>query len=147
MLISKNKKAYHDFIIEEKFEAGIELKGTEIKSLRAGKCNLKDSYARISKDKEVFVYHFHISKYKNSGYVDHDPDRPKKLLLHKNEINKLWKKVTLSGYALVPLSVYIKNRKAKLKLALAKGKKLHDKRDTLKQKDLKRQVEREMKNY
>jgi len=143
-ILANNKKAFHDFEIIEKYEAGIELLGTEIKSLRAGKCNLKDSYARISKDREVFVYNFHISKYENAGYADHNPDRPKKLLLHRSEINKLWKKVTLSGYTLVPTAVYLKNRKAKVELALARGKKLHDKREALKKKDIQRNIEREL---
>lgn len=141
-IVIKNKKAYHDYFIIEKIEAGIVLVGTEIKSIRNGKCNFKDSYARITKNKEVFLYNFHISPYENQGYITHDPDRPKKLLLHKKEINKLWKKVTLSGYTLVPLQIYIKEKYAKVELALVKGKKTYDKRETLKKKDIERQIER-----
>lgn len=141
-ILIKNKKAYHDYFILERIEAGLVLVGTEIKSIRQGKCNLKDSYAKITKNKEIFLYNFHISPYENSGYTFHDPDRPKKLLLHKKEINKLWKKVVLSGYSLVPLSVYIKDKYAKIELALVKGKKIYDKRETLKKKDMQREIER-----
>jgi SsrA-binding protein len=146
-IIHKNKKAFHDYEIIEKYEAGIVLKGTEIKSIRESNCNLKDSYAKVTKRNEVFLYGFHISPYKNSGYVTHNPLRPKKLLLHKNEILKLKKRTEREGYTLIALSVYLKNNKAKVELAVAKGKKIYDKRDDLKEREIKRNIERGVKRW
>jgi SsrA-binding protein len=144
-LVAENRKARHDFIIEDTFETGIVLTGTEVKSLRMGKANLKDSYARI-KNGEVFVYQMHIGMYPFAYYNNHEPLRPRKLLLHHYEIKKLYGKVNEKGYSLVPLKLYFKAGKAKLSLALARGKKSHDKRETIRQRDQKRELERERKN-
>ncbi|MCX8058317.1 MAG: SsrA-binding protein SmpB [Spirochaetes bacterium] len=146
-IVHRNKKAFHDYEIIEKYEAGIVLKGTEIKSIREGNCNLKDSYAKVTKKKEVYLYGFHISEYKNSGYVTHDPLRPKKLLLNKREILKLSKRTEREGYTLIALSIYLKNNKAKVELAVAKGKKIYDKRDDIKDREIKRSIEREVKKW
>ena len=143
-LISNNKKAYHDFFIEEKFEAGIELYGTEIKSVRMGNVNLKDSWISI-KNLEAFVMGMHISPYKKCNIFNKDPLRIRKLLLHKKEILKLFSKVAQDGYSIVPLSVYLKGSKAKMEIALAKGKKLYDKRDDAAKKSAKRDIERAVK--
>ena len=124
-LVANNKKAYHDFFIEEKYEAGIVLHGTEVKSLRMGKCSIKESHARIENG-EAFVYGMHISPYEKGNIFNRDPLRPKKMLLHKQEIMKLNGKLTEKGYALVPLQVYFKDGRAKVELGLAKGKKLYD---------------------
>ena len=143
-LISNNKKAYHDFFIEEKFEAGIELYGTEIKSVRMGNVNLKDSWISI-KNLEAFVMGMHISPYEKGNIFNKDPLRIRKLLLHKKEILKLFSKVAQDGYSIVPLSVYLKDSKAKMEIALAKGKKLYDKRDDAAKKSAKRDIERAVK--
>ncbi len=143
-LISNNKKAYHDFFIEEKFEAGIELYGTEIKSVRMGNVNLKDSWISI-KNLEAFVMGMHISPYEKGNIFNKDPLRIRKLLLHKKEILKLFSKVAQDGYSIVPLSVYLKGSKAKMEIALAKGKKLYDKRDDAAKKSAKRDIERAVK--
>ncbi|MBO5099001.1 MAG: SsrA-binding protein SmpB [Clostridia bacterium] len=143
-LISNNKKAYHDFFIEEKFEAGIELYGTEIKSVRMGNVNLKDSWISI-KNLEAFVMGMHISPYEKGNIFNKDPLRIRKLLLHKKEILKLFNKVAQDGYSIVPLSVYLKGSKAKMEIALAKGKKLYDKRDDAAKKSAKRDIERAVK--
>ena len=143
-LISNNKKAYHDFFIEEKFEAGIELTGTEIKSVRMGNVNLKDSWISI-KNLEAFVMGMHISPYEKGNIFNKDPLRIRKLLLHKREILKLFSKVSQDGYSIVPLSVYLKGSKAKMEIALAKGKKLYDKRDDAAKKSTKREIERAVK--
>ena len=143
-LISNNKKAYHDFFIEEKFEAGIELTGTEIKSVRMGNVNLKDSWISI-KNLEAFVMGMHISPYEKGNIFNKDPLRIRKLLLHKREILKLFSKVSQDGYSIVPLSVYLKGSKAKMEIALAKGKKLYDKRDDAAKKSAKREIERAVK--
>jgi len=143
-LIANNKKAYHDYFIEEKFEAGIALHGTEVKSLRLGKCSVKESFIRIEKD-EVFAYGMRISPYEMGNIFNKDPMRPKKLLLHRAEILKLRTKITEKGYTLVPLNVYFKNGKAKLEFGLAKGKKLYDKREDIAKKDLRRETERDFK--
>lgn len=142
--IANNKKAYHDFFIEETFQAGIELFGTEVKSLRAGKCNLKDSYIRIEKG-EAFIYSMHISPYEHGNIFNKDPLRPRKLLLHKKEINKLFGSVKKDGYSIVPLKIYFAGSLVKLDIALARGKKLYDKRDTIAKKDQKREAEKEFK--
>jgi SsrA-binding protein len=143
-LIAENRKARHDFHIEDTYEAGIVLVGTEVKSLRLGKANLKDSYGRI-KNGEVFVHQMHIGVYPFAYYNNHDPLRPRKLLLHDYEIKKLYGKVNEKGYSLVPLRLYFKSGKVKLRLALAKGKQRHDKRETIRRRDQKRELDRERK--
>jgi len=143
-LVCNNKKAYHDYFIEEKYEAGIELFGTEVKSLRLGKCSVKESFIRIDKG-EVFAYGMHITPYEQGNIFNKDPMRPKKLLLHKYEITKLLGKITEKGYTLVPLEVYFSNGRAKLEFGLAKGKKLYDKREDIAKKDMRRETEREFK--
>ena len=144
-VVADNRKARHDYIIEDKYEAGIVLAGTEVKSLRMGKANLKDSYARI-KNGEVFVYQMHIGAYPFAYFDNHDPLRPRKLLLHHYEIKKLYGKVNEKGYSLIPLRLYFKAGKAKLSLALARGKQSHDKRETIRRRDQKRELDRERKN-
>jgi SsrA-binding protein len=142
--VAENRKARRDFTIEDKYEAGLVLTGTEVKSLRLGKANLKDAYARI-KNGEVFVYQMHIGAYPFAYYNNHEPLRPRKLLLHRYEIKKLYGKVNEKGYALVPLRLYFKGGKVKLALALAKGKQRHDKRETIRRRDQKRELDRERK--
>jgi SsrA-binding protein len=144
-VVAENRKARHDYIIEDKFEAGMVLVGTEVKSLRMGKANLKDAYARI-KNGEVFVYQMHIGMYPFAYYNNHEPLRTRKLLLHDYEIKKLYGKVNEKGYSLVPLKLYFRAGKAKLSLALARGKKSHDKRETIRRRDQKRELDRERKN-
>jgi SsrA-binding protein len=140
-IVAQNKKARHDYHIEDTFETGIVLTGTEIKSIRQGKANLRDSFARIHNG-EVFLHNFHISPYEQGNRYNHEPLRTRKLLLNRREISKLIGQTREKGYSLVPLKVYLKHGMAKIELALAKGKKLYDKRETLKQKDAKREVER-----
>ena len=142
--ITQNKKAYHDFFIEETIECGIELFGTEVKSLRQGKVNLKDSYCNIVRG-EVFVNGMHISPYEKGNIFNKDPMRVRKLLLHKKEINKLIGLVQQQGYTLVPTSLYFLGSKVKLEMALAKGKKLYDKRDDAARRDAKRSMDRVLK--
>lgn len=144
-VVAENRKARHEYNIEDKYEAGIVLAGTEVKSLRMGKANLKDSYARI-KNGEVFVYQMHIGAYPFAYFDNHDPLRPRKLLLHDYEIKKLYGKVNEKGYSLIPLRLYFKAGKAKLSLALARGKQSHDKRETIRRRDQKRELDRERKN-
>ena len=141
--IAQNKKAGHDYFIEDTFEAGLVLQGTEIKSIRAGKVNLRDSFVRIERN-EAFVHNMHISHYEQGNRFNVDPLRVRKLLLHKHEIRKLIGATTVKGYSLIPLSMYLKNGKVKVELALAKGKKLHDKRQDLAKKDAQRTIEREL---
>ncbi len=143
-LVAKNPKAYHEYYIVEKFEAGVELFGTEVKSIRAGKLSLKEAWCDI-KNGEVFVKQMHITPYEMGSFSNRDPLRPKRLLLHRKEIQMLEAKVSQAGYALVPLSVYFKNSRVKVEIALAKGKKLHDKRAVAAEKDAKRQMDRAMK--
>jgi len=145
-IVCVNKKAPFLYFIETKYETGIVLKGTEVKSLREGRANLKESYAR-AKDGEIFLYACHISPYSHGNRLNHDPVRPRKLLLHKREIKRLIGKVAERGYTLVPLSLYFKNGKAKLELGLAKGKKVHDKRQAIKERDAKRDIERAFKQH
>ncbi|APH03677.1 SsrA-binding protein SmpB [Bacillus weihaiensis] len=140
-VVAQNKKANHDFSIEETFEAGIVLQGTEIKSIRNGRANLKDSYARIDKG-EVFLLNMHVSPYEQGNRYNHDPLRTRKLLLHKKEIVKLIGATKEEGYALIPLKMYIKNGYAKVLIGLGKGKKKYDKREDLKKKEAKRDIER-----
>lgn len=141
-IVANNKKAYHEYFIEDKYEAGIVLVGTEVKSIRQGKVNLKDSYVNI-KDGEAFVYNMHISPYEKGNIYNVDPLRPRKLLLNKREIRKLIGLVTLKGYALIPLSLYLKNGRVKMEMAVAKGKKLHDKREDIAKKDAERRMQRQ----
>ena len=143
-LIANNKKAYHDYFIEETYEAGIALHGTEVKSLRMGKCSIKESFIRIEND-EVYIYGMHISPYEKGNIFNKDPLRVKKLLLHKSEIRKLRGKIAEKGYTLVPLKVYFKNSLVKVEIGLARGKKLYDKRQDIAKKDQRREAEREFK--
>lgn len=146
--IAQNKKARHDYFIEETYEAGIELFGTEVKSIRQGKVNLKDSYAGIHQG-EVYVYNMHISPYEKGNIFNKDPMRTRRLLLNRYEINKLIGYIQQKGYTLVPLSIYFKGSLVKIELAVAKGKQLHDKRQAIAERDAKREIEREFrgKNY
>lgn len=143
-IVAENRKARHNYFIEDTCEAGMVLLGTEIKSLRLGRVNLKDSYARI-KNGEVFVYQMHISAYPFAYYGNHDPLRIRKLLLHKYEINKLYGKVNEKGFSLVPLKIYFQNGRAKLTLALVRGKRQYDKRETIRRRDEQRDLERSKK--
>ena len=142
-MIARNKKATHDYFIEEKYECGIELAGTEVKSLRQGKASLKESYADI-RDGEIFVYQMNISPYEQGNIFNKDPLRTRKLLLHKQEIRKLSSLKQREGYTLVPHSLYFKNGRVKLELALAKGKKVYDKRQTIAKKDADRRMKRDL---
>ena len=142
--ITSNRKAFHEYFVLERFEAGIELAGTEVKSIRAGNVNLKDAFCTI-KDGELFVRGMHISPYEHGNIFNKDPVRPRRLLMHKREIARLFGKVKQDGYALVPISVYFKGSLVKVEIALAKGKKLYDKRDDAAKKDAKRQIDRAMK--
>ena len=142
--IANNKKAYFDYFIEDKYEAGIELFGTEVKSLRMGKCSIKESFIRIERG-EVYVYGMHISPYEKGNIFNKDPLRVRKLLLHKSEIRKLSGELAQKGYTLVPLAVYLKGSLVKVEIGLSKGKKLYDKRETLAKKDQRREVEKEFK--
>lgn len=143
-VVATNKKAYHDYHIEETYEAGMALRGTEVKSLREGKANLKDSFARIEKD-EIFLLNCHISPYSHGNIANHDPLRTRKLLLHKREIQRLIGKIQQKGYALIPLKIYFKNEKAKVELGLAKGKKAYDKREDIKKREADREMEKAFK--
>ncbi len=144
-LVANNKKAYHDYFIDEAYEAGVALHGTEVKSLRMGKCSIKESFIRIENG-EVFVYGMHVSPYEKGNLFNKDPLRVKKLLLHKYEINKLAGRVAEKGYTLVPLQVYFKEGKVKVEIGLARGKKLYDKREDMAKKDARREIEREFKD-
>jgi len=144
-LLAQNRKARHDYFIEESFEAGIVLQGTEVKSMRAAKANLKDSYARVENG-ELMLYNMHISPYNFASHFNHDPLRKRKLLMHKKEIGKLAGYVQEKGYTLIPLSAYLSRGKVKLELALVKGKKNYDKRHTIAEKDAKREIERAFKD-
>ena len=143
-LVANNKKAYHDFFIDETYECGIALHGTEVKSMRMGKCSIKEAFVRIE-DGEVFVYGMHVSPYEKGNIFNKDPLRVKKLLLHKYEINKLLGKIKEKGYTLVPLQVYFKDGKVKVEIGLARGKKLYDKREAIAKKDQRREAEKEFK--
>ena len=141
--VAQNRKARHDYFVEESFECGIELRGTEVKSIRLGKCNLKDSYASVEKG-EMWVHGMHISPYEKGNIFNTDPMRAKKLLLHKAEIRKLEQAVMQKGLTLVPLSVYLKQGRMKMQLGLCKGKKNYDKRDDMAKRDAEREIERSM---
>ncbi len=144
--IAENRKARFDYFIEDKFEAGMVLKGTEVKSLRQGRANLKDSYAKIKKG-EIYVHQMHISPYPFAYYNNHEPLRVRKLLLHKYEIKKLTGKINERGYSLIPLRLYFREGKVKMLLGLAKGKRKHDKRETIRRRDEKRDLDRQRKEY
>lgn len=143
-LVANNKKAYHDYFIEEKYEAGLVLHGTEVKSLRMGKCSIKEAFIRIEKE-EVYIYGMHISPYEKGNIFNKDPLRVKKLLLHKQQIRKLIGNSAEKGYTIVPLHVYFRDGRAKIEIGLAKGKKLYDKRQDIAKKDQKREAEKELK--
>lgn len=145
-LLAQNKKAYHDYFIEDTYECGIELVGTEVKSMRSGGVNLKDSYANL-RNGEVILHNMHVSPYEKGNIFNRDPLRERKLLLHKYEIRKLIGKTKETGYSLVPLKVYLKGSRIKVELALVKGKKLYDKRDAIADRDAKRQIDRKIKEY
>jgi len=145
-IIAENRKARHNYFIDDRFEAGMVLKGTEVKALRMGRCNIKDAYARI-KNGEVFLHQMHIGEYPFAYYGNHDPLRTRKLLLHKHEINRLYGKVNEKGLSLIPLRVYFKNGKAKTTLALAHGKRKYDKRETIRRRDEKRDLDRQRRHY
>ncbi len=143
--ITQNRKAFHDYFIDESFEAGIELFGTEVKSIRMGTVNLKDSYCEIDKG-ELFVHGMHISPYEKGNIFNRDPLRPKKLLMHKREINRLFGLVKRDGFTLIPLSLYFKGSRVKMSLGLCRGKKLYDKREDAAKRDAKREIERNLKS-
>ena len=143
-IVTENRKARHDYFIDDEYEAGMVLLGTEVKSLRLGRVNLKDSYAKI-KNGEVFVHQMHIGQYPFAHYGNHDPLRPRKLLLHNHEIRKLIGKVQEKGYSLIPVRVYFKNGKAKMSIALARGKRKYDKRESIRNRDEKRDMDRSLK--
>lgn len=143
-LIANNKKAYHDYFIEDKYEAGISLHGTEVKSLRMGKCSVKESFIRIENG-EVFIYGMHISPYEKGNIFNKDPLSVRKLLMHRGEINKITGKIAEKGYTLVPLQVYFKGSLAKVEIGLARGKKLYDKRQDIAKKDQRREAEKDFK--
>ena len=143
-IVTDNRKARHEFFIVETYEAGMALQGTEVKSLRAGKANLQDAFARIENG-EIYLYNMHISPYEQGNRFNHDPKRTRKLLMHKYEINKLFGKVREKGLTLVPLKVYFSRGRAKVELALAQGKKLYDKRDAQAEKDAKREMAKQFK--
>ena len=143
-IIANNKKAYFDYFIEEKIEAGIELVGTEVKSLRMGKCSIKEAFVRIQ-DGEVYIYGMHISPYEKGNIFNKDPLRARKLLLHRQEIRKLQGQIAQKGYTLVPLNVYLKGSLMKVEIGLAKGKKLYDKRQDIAKKDQRREAEKQFK--
>lgn len=144
-IVCQNRKAYHDYSIEETIEAGIQLLGTEVKSLREGKANLKDSYVLI-KDAEVILLNCHISPYSHGNILNHDPLRTRKLLLHRKEIERLRGKMQQKGYTLIPLKIYFKGPYAKVEIGLAKGKRQYEKRETIKEREAKRAIEKAMKN-
>ena len=143
-LIANNKKAYFDYFIEDTWEAGIALHGTEVKSVRMGKCSIKEAFIRVE-DGEVFVYNMHIRPYEKGNIFNKDPLRVKKLLLHRHEVNKILGEVTQKGYTLVPLQVYLKGSLVKVQVGLGRGKKLYDKRDTIAKKDQRREAEKDFK--
>jgi SsrA-binding protein len=143
-VVSNNKKAYHDYFIDEKYECGIELHGTEVKSIRMGKCSIKESFVRIQ-DGEIYIYGMHISPYEKGNIFNRDPLRPKKLLMHKKEIRTLAGKIAQKGFTLVPVEVYFKDSRIKVQIGLARGKKLYDKRADIQKKDIRREAERNFK--
>ena len=145
-IAAQNRKAFHDYFVEDRYEAGIELFGTEVKSIRAGTLNLKDSFC-VAKDGEIYAYSLHISPYEQGNIFNKDPLRPRRLLMHKREIMRLFGLSKTVGYSLIPLSVYFKGSRVKVQVGLCKGKKLYDKRETAAKKDAARNIERSMKNF
>ena len=143
-LVANNKKAYHDYFIDDKYETGIELYGTEVKSIRMGKCSIKEAFVRIENG-QVYIYGMHISPYEKGNIFNNDPLRQRKLLMHRREIDKLLSKIKEKGFTLVPLQVYFKGSLVKVEIGLARGKKLYDKRDDIAKKDAKREMERSFK--
>ena len=143
-IAAQNRKAHHDYFVEDRYEAGIELAGTEVKSIRQGRVNLKDSYC-VAKDGEIYAHSMHISPYEKGNIFNKDPYRTRKLLMHKKEILKLFGQVKQGGYTLVPVSMYFKDSRVKVQVGLCKGKKLHDKRDDMAKRDAGREIERAMK--
>lgn len=143
-IAAQNRKAHHDYFVEDRYEAGIELAGTEVKSIRQGRVNLKDSYC-VAKDGEIYAHSMYISPYEQGNIFNKDPLRPRRLLMHKREIMRLFGRVKQDGYALIPLSVYFRGSLVKVEVALARGKKLYDKREDAAKKDAKRQIDRAMK--
>ena len=143
-LVANNKKAYHDYFIDDKYETGIELYGTEVKSIRMGKCSIKEAFVRIENG-QVYIYGMHISPYEKGNIFNKDPLRPRKLLMHKKEIQKMVGKIAQKGYTIVPVEVYFKGSLVKVQVALAKGKKLYDKRQDIAKKDQRREAERDFK--
>ena len=144
-LIANNKKAYHDYFILEKYEAGIVLHGTEVKSLRMGKCSIKEAFIRVESG-EMYIYGMHISPYEKGNIFNKDPMRKRRLLMHKKEILSLFGKTKQDGYTLIPLSVYFRNSRVKIEIGLCRGKKLHDKRDSIAKRDANREIDRVMKS-
>ncbi|MCD7928837.1 MAG: SsrA-binding protein SmpB [Clostridiales bacterium] len=144
-VVASNRKAYHDYYILEKYEAGIELAGTEVKSIRAGRVNLKDAFCQV-KNGELYVYGMHISPYEQGNIFNKDPMRDRRLLMHRQEIRRLYAHVKQDGYALIPLSLYFKNSRVKVEVGLAKGKKLYDKREAIAERAARRDMDREMKS-
>ena len=143
-IAAQNRKAFHDYFVEDRFEAGVELFGTEVKSIRAGALNLKDSYC-VARDGEIYAYSLHISPYEQGNIFNRDPDRPKRLLMHRREIRKLHDLQKQDGYALIPLSVYFKDARVKVEVGVCKGKKNYDKREDAAKRDAKREIDRAMK--
>ena len=143
-IAAQNRKAHHDYFVEDRYEAGIELFGTEVKSIRAGTLNLKDSYC-IAKNGEIYLHGMHVSPYEHGNIFNRDPVRPRRLLMHKREILRLFGRIKQDGYSLIPLKLYFKGPRVKLELGLAKGKKLYDKRETSARRDAKREMDRVMK--
>ena len=143
-IAAQNRKAHHDYFVEDRYEAGIELAGTEVKSIRQGRVNLKDSYC-VAKDGEIYAHSMHISPYEQGNIFNKDPLRPRRLLMHKREIVNLFSKTKQDGYSVIPLAVYFKSSRVKVEIGLCKGKKLHDKRDSIAARDAKREMDRAMK--
>ncbi len=146
-IVTVNRKAHHDYHILEEIEAGMVLKGTEVKSLRQGRANLKDAYGRFGKNGELFIFQMHISPYPFAHYDNHEPERPRKLLFHKSELKRLYGKMREKGFTLVPLKVYFKQGKAKVGIALARGKRQYDKRDAIKEREVRREMDRAIKHH
>lgn len=144
-IIANNKKAYHEYFLEENYEAGIELVGTEVKSLRMGKCSIKEAFVKIDSKGEIFIFQMHISPYEKGNIFNKDPLRPRRLLLHKKQIRELAIKTKERGYTIVPVEVYLRGSLVKLRISLARGKKLYDKRADIAKKDMQRQVQRDFK--
>ncbi len=146
-VVSTNRKALHDYFIDETYEAGIVLRGSEIKSVRAGRVSLKEAYVRIDDNLEAWLIDAHIAPYESASHFNHDPRRPRKLLLHKQEILRLWNKVRQKGVTIVPLRMYLKDGKAKVEIAVARGKKKYDKRAEIARREMEREIQRELRRY